>query len=327
MTMRRTRLGLAAGAGLLLAALLVGCGDAKSSGGSALEKDSLTVAALPLVDTAALHIAAERKLFEAEGLKVKIEPVAQSLAALPALKNGQIDVIAGANYVTFLQAHHQGTLRLKIVADGVAEAPRFMRLLVLPGSPITQPADLAGKTVAVNILNNIQSLTLNEVLRAHNVDPATIKYRAVPFPLMDKALANGDVDAVHTAEPFGTVFEQKLKARMVLDGGGGAVSGIPVSGYISTDAFVTRNPKTAAAFQRAITKAQALAAGDRKQVEKVLPGYAKVDGPTAALLALPAYPTSVDPVRLQRLADLMLRQGLVKTAIDVRSVIFTPPAR
>ena len=325
--MRHIRLGPAAGAGLLLAALLVGCGDAKPSTGSTLEKDSLTVAALPLVDAAALHIAAEQKFFEAEGLTVKIEPVAQSLAALPALKNGQIDVIAGGNYVTFLQAHQQGTLHLKIVADGVAEASRFMRLLVLPGSPIKQPADLAGKTVAVNILNNIQSLTFTEVLRASNVDPATIKYRAVPFPLMDKALANGDVDAVHTAEPFGTVFEQKLRARMVLDGGGEPVSGIPVSGYLSTDAFVTKNPKTAAAFQRAIVKAQSLAAGARKRVEQVLPGYAKVDGPTAARLALPAYPTSVDPAPLQRLADLMLRQALIKTAIDARSVIFTPPAR
>jgi NitT/TauT family transport system substrate-binding protein len=327
MTTRRTRLGPAAGACLLLAALLPGCGDAESSGSSGLEKESITVAALPLVDSAALHIAAEQKLFEAEGLKVKIEPVAQSLAALPALKNGQIDVIAGANYVTFLQAHQQGTLKVKVVADGVAEAPRFMRLLVLPGSPIKRPADLAGRTVAVNILNNIQTLTFNEVLRANNVDPATIKYRAVPFPLMDKALANGDVDAVHTAEPFGTVFEQKLRARMVLDGGGGPVSGIPVSGYLSTDSFVARNPRTAAAFQRAITKAQALAAGDRRQVEKVLPGYAKVDAPTAAKLALPGYPTSVDPARLQRLADLMLQQGLIRTAIDARGVIFTPPAR
>ena len=327
MTMRRTRLSSAAGAALLLVTLLVGCGKDEPEGGGALEKDTLTVAALPLVDTAALHIAVEQKFFAAEGLKVKIEPVAQSLAALPALKNGQVDVIAGANYVTFLQAHQQGTLQLKIVADGVAEAPRFMRLLVLPGSPIKRPADLAGKTVAVNILNNIQTLTFNEVLRANNVDPATVKYRAVSFPLMDKALANGDVDAVHTAEPFGTVFEQKLPARMVIDGGGGPVSGIPVSGYISTADFVSRNPKAAAAFQRAITKAQAVAAGDRKQVERVLPGYAKVDAGTAALLALPSYPVSVDPARLQRLIDLMVKQGLIKTPIDAGSVIFTLPAR
>jgi NitT/TauT family transport system substrate-binding protein len=325
--MRWSRFWPAAGACLLGAALVTGCGSSKSAGGSGLEKESITVASLPLLDAAALHIALKQKLFAAEGLQVKVEPVAQSLAALPALKNGQIDIIAGANYVTFLQAYQQGTLKLKVIADGASEAPRFMQLLVLPDSPIKQAKDLEGKTVAVNILNNIQSLTFNEILKANKVDPAKVKYRAVQFPLMDKALANHDVDAVHTAEPFGTVFQQKLGARMVIDGGGPPTTGLPVSGYVSTQDFVTKYPKTAAAFQRAIEKAQALAASDRKQVENVLPSYAKVDARTAATLSLPGYPTSVDPAGLQRLSDLMVQQGLLKSAIDVPSVIFTPPAR
>jgi NitT/TauT family transport system substrate-binding protein len=305
-----------------MATLVAGCSSPAPSKAGALEKDSITVASLPLLDAAAVHIAQEQKFFEAEGLTVKIEPVAQSLAALPALKNGQIDVIAGANYVTFLQAHQQGTLKLKIIADAAAVAPGFMQLLVLPDSPIRKVSDLAGRTVAVNILNNIQSLTFNEILKANNVDPATVKYRAVQFPLMDKALANHDVDAVHTAEPFGTVFQQKLKARMVIDGGAAPNAGLPVSGYVTTDDFVTKHPKTAAAFQRAIQKAQGVAASDRKQVEKVLPGYAKVDAQTATTLSLPAYPTAVDPAGLERLSELMLQQGLLKNAIDTQSVIW-----
>lgn len=309
---------------LVAASLVAGCGDTKSAKSGTLEKSTITVASLPLLDAAAVHIAQDEKFFAAEGLTVKIEPVAQSLAALPALKNGQVDVIAGANYVTFLQADQQGTLKLKIIADAAAVAPRFMQLLVLPDSPIKQVSDLAGKTVAVNILNNIQSLTFNEILTANHVDPATVKYRAVQFPLMDKALANHDVDAVHTAEPFGTVIQQKLNARMVIDGGAAPNAGLPVSGYVTTDDFVTKYPKTAAAFQRAIEKAQALAAGDRKQVERVLPGYAKVGAATAAKLDLPAYPTSVDPAGLQRLSDLMVRQGLLKTPIDAQSVTWRP---
>src|SRR5439155_17104248 len=136
--------------------------------------------------------------------------------------------------------------------DGASEASRFMELLVMPNSPIKQPKDLEGKTVAVNILNNIQSLTLNEVLKANNVDPSKVKYRAVPFPQMGAALQQGEVDAVHTGEPFGTNFQRKLGARMVVDGGGAPVTELPVSGYVSTQDFVKKYPKTAAAFQRAI---------------------------------------------------------------------------
>src|SRR4051812_27111882 len=266
---------------LLAAALVAGCGGGGSgqTASNGLEKTTITVASLPLLDAAGVHIAVSRKLFEAEGLQVKIQPVAQSIAALPALKNGQLDVIAGANYVTFLQAHQQGTLKLKILADAAAEAPKFMQLLVLPDSPIKTPKDLEGKTVAVNILNNIQSLTLNQILKADGVDPSKVKYRAVSFPLMDKALANHDVDAVHTGEPFGTVIQGKLKARMVIDGGGAPVTSLPVSGYVTTEDFVTKYPKTAAAIQRVLLKAQQLAAGDRSQVDSVLPSYAKVDEP------------------------------------------------
>ncbi|MEV6631935.1 ABC transporter substrate-binding protein [Actinoplanes sp. NPDC051470] len=307
----------------LLLVSITACGNDEPEAGNGLEKKTITVAALPLLDVVALHIAQERKLFEAEGLEVTVEPVAQSLAALPALKNGQVDVIAGGNYVTFLQAHQQGTMKLRVLAPAAAVAPRFLQLVVLPGSPIRSVSDLAGKNVAVNILNNIQSLTFNEVLRAGNVDPATVKYRAVPFPQMDKALANGDVDAALTAEPFGTAITATLPARMALDAGTGAVDGLPISGYLSTDEWTAKNPKTAAAFQRAILKGQALASGDRALVERVLPGYAKVDATTAKNAQLPAYPTAGDPTGLQKLADLMTSQKLLPGPFDVKTVVFT----
>jgi NitT/TauT family transport system substrate-binding protein len=326
--MRQRRSVLAILACLLCAALVTACGGSKTSAsGGGLEKKTITVASLPLVDAAGLHIAVKQKFFEAEGLHVQIKPVAQSIQALPALKNGQVDVIAGGNYVTFLQAYAQNALKLRIVADGASEAPRFMALLVMPNSPIKQPKDLEGKTVAVNILNNIQSLTLNEVLRANNVDPAKVKYRAVPFPQMGAALQKGQVDAVHTGEPFGSGIQRTLGARMVVDGGGAPITELPVSGYISTQDFVEKYPKTAAAFQRAIQKAQQLATGDRKKVEEVLPSYAKVDAQTAAVLSLPNYPTSLNPTRLQRLPDLMLKDGLLKSKIDMNSLVFTPPAK
>jgi NitT/TauT family transport system substrate-binding protein len=309
---------------LFLSMALAGCGSSNGGGG----QKTITVAALPLVDTAGLHIAVQQRFFEAEGLRVRIKPVAQSIQALPALKTGQVDVIAGGNYVTFLQANEQGTLNLRILAPGAAVAPRFMSVLTMPNSPIKQAKDLEGKTVAVNILNNIQSLSLNAILRADNVDPAKVKYRAVPFPQMGATLQKGQIDAVHVAEPFGTDLIRRLHARVVVDGGSGsAVAALPVSGYLSTQRFVDRDPKAAAAFQRAIEKAQRLATSDRKKVDQVLPTFARLDPQTAASLNLPGYPSSLDPAQLQRLADLMLQNGLLKKKTDVTSLVFVPPVK
>jgi NitT/TauT family transport system substrate-binding protein len=321
---RARRLSVVLGAFALVTSLVTGCGDSDSSGGAGLEKDTLTVAALPLVDGAALHIAQKQKYFEAEGLKVNIKPIAQSIAALPALAKGEVDLIAGANYVSFLQAQEKGTLKISIVAEAATLRPNMMNVLVNPDSPIRTAKDLEGKTVAVNILNNIQSLTLNAILKANNVDATKVKYVAVPFPQMGTALQKKQVDAVHIVEPFLSDVQKKLGARVVVNGGGEPVTDTPVSGFIGTQDFATKYPKSAAAFQRAIIKGQQAAASDRKRVEEVLPGYARIEPQVASVITLPGYPTSVNATRIQRIVDLMTSAGLLKQKPDLKSVLFQP---
>ncbi|MEU6841134.1 ABC transporter substrate-binding protein [Streptomyces sp. NPDC046716] len=82
----RTRTGWTVAVTTALALLVAGCadGDAKGSG----DARQLTVAALPLTDSAALYIARDRGLFTKEGLDVRIQAVQQSIQALPALSKG-----------------------------------------------------------------------------------------------------------------------------------------------------------------------------------------------------------------------------------------------
>ncbi|MEV1065029.1 ABC transporter substrate-binding protein [Streptomyces sp. NPDC050263] len=101
---------------------LAGCGDDGGSASQADGRQTVTVAALPLTDAAALYLARDRGLFEKEGLDVRIMSVQQSVQALPALAKGQVDVIASANYVTFLQVDEKGTLDVRVLAEGVRVA-------------------------------------------------------------------------------------------------------------------------------------------------------------------------------------------------------------
>jgi NitT/TauT family transport system substrate-binding protein len=312
----------------LCALLIAGCGNSSDTSDDAsgapdgLEKKTITVAGLPLADVAGLHIAIEQKLFEKEGLKVDVRPVQQSVQALPALANGQVDVIAGANYVTFLQAREKGTLATRVLAEGARSAPDMMDVLVLPGSKIRTPEDLKGRRVAVNILNNIQSLTLNSVLRKEGAgEPA---YRQIPFPQMGAALERHQVDAVHAVEPFATALKTKLKARTVVDGATAPADGLPISGYVTTQRFIEKYPKTAAAFQRAMTAAQTIASKDRPAVEKVLPGYTPMTPAEAAAISLPAFPSTSSSAELRRLIGMMRDQGLLKKDIDPADVLFEP---
>ncbi|MFD8302203.1 ABC transporter substrate-binding protein [Streptomyces sp. NPDC059690] len=298
-----------------LALLLAGCGDSGGSGSTGSGGlTEITVAALPLTDSAALYLARDRGLFRKEGLSVRIQPVQQSIQALPALSKGQVDVIASANYVTFLQADEKGTLDLRILAEGVRTAPHMMDVLVPRDSGIKSVADLAGKKVAVNILNNIQSLTLNAILDRQGVGRPV--YRQIAFPQMGPALERDQVDAVHAVEPFDSAIQGQLKAKVLLDGAAAPAGALPISGYVTTRTFATGHAKAAAAFRRAVEAASKIASTDPAAVRAELPKYTKVTAEQARTIRLPSYPTAADPAQLRRLTELMKKQGLLNKNID-----------
>lgn len=305
---------------LVLSAALTGCGDGGGTGSGGKGELRMTVAALPLVDTAALYVARNEGLFKKEGLDVTIRPVQQSIQALPALVNGQVDVIAGANYVTFLQAHEKGTLDLRVVAEGARVAPHMMDLLVPENSPIKSVADLKGRTVAVNILNNIQSLTLDAILEARGAPRP--EYRQIAFPQMGAALERGQVDAVHVVEPFDAAIQRQLGARVLVDGGSAPVQSLPISGYVTTAGYAKKNGRAVAAFRRAVAAAATLAGKDGgKAAREQLPTYSKVSASEARSIHLPEYPSAVDPAQLGRLVELMRKQGLLKKDLDPATLV------
>jgi NitT/TauT family transport system substrate-binding protein len=303
----------------VLTLALTACGDDGGSDSSSGGKKTVTVAALPLIDCAALYIARDRGLFEKEGLDVRIQQIQQSLQALPALSKGQVDMVASANYVTYFQAHEQGTLDIRIVAESIRAAPHMMDVLVPKDSDIKTAADLEGRKLAVNLLNNVQSLTLNEILEKEGVGKPV--YRQVAFPQMGAALEKGQVDAVHAVEPFDSVIQDELQARVVVDGAAAPVEDIPLSGYLTSSRFADENEETLAAFQRALKAAAEIAAKDPSAVREILPTYTKVTEGQAEQIGLPAFPPTVDAEQISRLTDLLKKQGMLKKPIDPATLV------
>lgn len=277
------------------------------------------MAALPLVDCAMVYIAQERGLFKKEGLDVRITQIQQSLQALPALSKGQIDMVASANYVTYFQAQEQGTLDIRIVAEAIRAAPKMMDVLVAKDSDIRTVADLKGKKLAVNVLNNVQSLTFNEILAQQGAGAPV--YRQIPFPQMGAALEKGQVDAVHAVEPFDSAIQDELGARVLVDGSSAPVEDIPLSGYITTQQYAGKNAEPLAAFQRAIKAAVQIAAEDPSVVRDVLPTYTKLTAGQAKEIDLPVYPPTMDARQIARITDLMEKQGMLKKPIDPATLL------
>jgi NitT/TauT family transport system substrate-binding protein len=304
----------------LVASLIVGCGDDSGpTGGNGLEKTKIKVATLPMVNDAPLYVGIRDKLFEKEGLDVQAVPVQKSADAIPGMSNGGIDVVFG-NHATFFALEASGSKKVRLINEATTLTPKHMAVLVAKDSPVKTMKDLEGRTIAVHLVNNIQQLTFNAVLKHNGIDTSKIKYTQVLFPNMGAALDKGDVDAVHIVEPYLTDAVRKLGARLVADGGGEPVTGMPLDGYYVADDWARKNPKTAAAFQRAMLKAQASAA-DRTKLEGVLPQFTKIDPGMAKAMTIPGYPTSTDTTRLERLNDLMSGQAAIKSKLDISSFV------
>jgi NitT/TauT family transport system substrate-binding protein len=329
--MRFTRAGrasLAAAGGLAVAVLAAACtssqtGTSATTASAHLEKTNLVVGSLPVVDTAGLFLAQQNGYFKQAGLNVKIQPIIATPQAIPDMLKGTVDIVAGANYVSFFQADEVKHLNLKVLADGESCSTDTFEVLSLPKYGIKSAKDLAHKRIAVNTKPNVQTLLTNTALQTAGVSPNSVTYVPIAFPKMGAALASHEVDAISAVEPFITENELKYGAQPVMSTCTGPTANFAISGYFATSAFVQKYPNTARAFARAIDRGQALADSSRSDVEEIMPNYINGLSPNqAAVVNLGQFPTSIDQTHLQRVASAMASGHLVPANFSVAPLLF-----
>jgi NitT/TauT family transport system substrate-binding protein len=303
-----------------------GCGsssNAKSTNG--LEKSTILVGQMPVIDDASLKVAIDKGFFKAEGLTVKTQIIKGGADSIPALKSGRMDFSFG-NYVSYFLAEASHAIDLRVVSDAYAIGPGTHVILVPKNSPIHSPKDLAGKKIGVNTKKNLSTILLHAGMKPYGVDLDEAKNSTeLAFPEMENALKSGVVQAAQTVEPFSTQIQKSIGARPVLDLSQGPTADFPAGGYVVTESFLKKNPKTVAAFQRAIAKAQA-ALADRKVLQQVIPTYTNIPTSTVPSLHYGTYPTSISATRLQRVADVMQQFGYLSAPLDVKQLIAQVPA-
>ena len=290
--------------------------------GSAVEHANLKVGVLPIVDCAAIQRAQAAGYFKAEGLNVQLVPVQSGAIALPQVISGDLD-LTWTNWTSVILAVQKKVADLRVLNASYQAAPNAFLIMARPESNIRTAQDMVGKKFAVNGFGSITDLIGRSALQTNGVDPKSVQFVEVPFADMPAALQNHQVDAALLLEPFLTQAAT-AGAVTVLDAASGPTSEIPIAGVAATAKFATENPKTLAAFQRAVGKAQADMA-DRSIVEQTLPTYTKITPATAPLLKLGSWPPTIDPTRLQRVADLMLQFGFLKQPFDVKPMLAATP--
>jgi NitT/TauT family transport system substrate-binding protein len=321
---RRAALGLAltvAAATALTGCSALGSDDSNaSSTGGGLEKSKIKVAILPTVDTAPLWLALDAGYFKDEGLEVETVVAASGQAAMTKAISGETD-IAISSYMPFFVAKSTGTADIQLVADATSISPKSFAIVTVPNSPVKTINDLQGKRIAMTARNTASDLLAKSLMKDHGVDGSKVNWVQIPFPNVAAALQQGQVDAALLPEPFLSQAAKTAGAIPVIDVNTGATQDFPLSGFGALTKWVKANPKTLAAFQRALQRATSETNKDRSKIEPLLVKYAKIDEDTAKLLSLPSFGATLDARRLQRVPDLMLQMGAITSKVDAAAMI------
>jgi len=296
-------------------ALASGCGTvAVTSAAQPPEEPDITVAALPAVDLAGLYVAQDQGLFARQGLHVMIRKISSSEAIIADQLKGQVDISAGS-YVPYISAQTAGA-RFRILAEASILEPNTRELVTSADSPITTVGGLAGKKIGVNGTNSIGTLLISLLLSEHGVSPRKVTFVTddAGFPAMPGQLQHGAWSAAFLAEPYITFAGEEYGERVLADLDQGDAVEFPIDGYVATQAWAERYPKTAAAFVRAIEQGQALADADPNAVQAAMAKYDDLAPQVTAAIALPGYPIGpVNRTRIQRVAQAMLQFGILSS--------------
>jgi NitT/TauT family transport system substrate-binding protein len=182
-------------------------------------------------------------------------------------------------------------------------------VLVKKDSPVKSAKDLAGRSVAVNTLQNIGDTTVRESVREDGGDPAKVKFVEIAFDQMPAAVEGGRVDAAWMGEPAQTIAKAQ-GARVVASPFAETDPRLTVATYFTSTRFAQQNPAVVRKFTEAMARSLRYASDHPDEARQVLTTYTKISGDVLKRLTLPSWPTDIDMPSLEKLASLGEEDGL-----------------
>jgi NitT/TauT family transport system substrate-binding protein len=252
----RTRTARAIAAALLAgscaALLYVGCGGSNNTPGSPTK---VKIAYLGLTCEAPIFVAEEKGFYKEEGLDVQLERTDWS-GLQEGLGTGRFD--ANHTLVMYILKPIEGGSDIKITG-GIHTG--CLRVQAGAKSDIATVKDLKGKTIGVPTqIGSPPYLFASRVLANNDIDPRPekkeVNWRAFPPGELELALNKGEVDAVATSDPIGTILLGKNVVKTIADQATDpAYKDEYCCAVVVNGKFAREHPDAAAKVTRALLKA------------------------------------------------------------------------
>ena len=277
---------------------------------------TITIDTLPIANGLPLDLGISKGIFEKRGIEIKKVVLQSGNDIVLALANNNGDI----GYIGWVPAFIADTSGINIVTAAASEvegtnvADNWQNILVKGSSSIRTPADLAGKTIAVNALKGVGEVAIRAAFKKLGMSQDSVKLLAVPFPAMRSALANGSVDAIWTPEPFHSQALNQDGARIVMAPGPVVMPFLPNGMYAARKEWTTQNPALARQFRLALNESLIYAQGHPDEIRALLPAASRN-------VRLPVWSPILDRGKLLQLARYAREFGVISRLPDMTQLV------
>ncbi|WP_062296405.1 ABC transporter substrate-binding protein [Demequina maris] len=290
------------------------------TGGAMMETVDVTVGLIPILDVAPIYLGVEQGFFEEEGLNLKLELAQGGSFIIPSVSQG--DYQFGFSNATSLILGTANGVGLEAVGPGASTngtEEDMAAVLTTADSGIATAKDLEGKKVGVNALANVNTATINQMVRDDGGDPTKVTFVELPFPDIVPAIVSGDIDAGQVVEPFRTAGVNQDLVSI----GSNFLAMSPtfmIAEYFTSSDYAAESPEVVAGFEAALAKSFAYATENPDEVRAIVLTYTQMDEETANAVRLPGWPTEIDAASIDLQAELAVKDGMLTDIPDLSNL-------
>lgn len=236
------------------------------------EAESITIGYSPFEQNALLWIAQDQHFFSLNGLNVILRKYDTGAGSLDGMLNGETDITAGVTeFPTVGKAFKKESIRI----IGTIAKTEQIYLVGRKDRGIENVLDLKGKRVGTT-LKTAAHFYLGRFLEIHSMNMKDIILVDVKTPAeWVNAVADGDIDAIATSEPYANLAKKRLGANAVIWPAQGSQ---PIFGLIvSTDEWITNHSEPGSRFLKSLAQAEEYAINNPVEAKAIIQKQLNVD--------------------------------------------------
>jgi len=282
---------------------------------------------LAITNSLPLYVAVEKGFFKNKSIDAELIKFQTSNDLVEALVAGRLDVEISASTAVLYAMELRSPGEFKIFSVNVQTKEKFPDYIVVrKGSPISKIEDLKGKKLGTFPGSTFMIIT--RLILKNFIDPDQVSIEQIPPPAQVEALSSGRVDAIYTLDPFCTLALEKANGKILETAPAEKYILDPLPGGVAafSSSFVKKNPNIAKKVAEAFDEAIEFIRTNETQARGYLPKYTPLKPDLANKINIVDFwkLKEIDPIPLQRYADILYEEGGLKGKVDVRKLIFQP---